>query len=461
MDPQRGEQLSSIPLEAGARVAVIGGGPAGSFFSYFLLELADRMDLDLDVSVYEPRSFSGVGPASCNMCGGIISESLVQSLAAEGINLPTDVVQRGIDSYILHMDVGRVRIETPLHEKRIGAVHRASGPRDLKEVKWKSFDGFLQKLSVERGVRLINERVTELDTSGERPRIKTAASEPEPFDLVAVATGINAAHLKLPEGDAIDYVAPQTTKTFIREYFFGQEKLDRYLGSSMHVFLLNIPHLEFAAIIPKGDYASICLLGDQLDKKTYETFTNAPEVRNLMPEDWEPLKNSCQCSPKISVRGAERPFADRVVFIGDSGSTRLYKDGIGAAYRTAKSAARTAIFQGISADEFEAHYWPTCRSVERDNTIGKFMFGMTTYIQKSARTRRALLDMTKSEQHRDGRRRRMSGVLWDLFTGSATYADILKRTFHPAFLSRLSWNLLRCSLSRSAGRRTNEREVPA
>jgi flavin-dependent dehydrogenase len=115
---------SSICLEDGSKIAVVGGGPAGSFVSYFLLDMARMMGTELVLDVYEPRNFHRPGPASCNHCGGIISESLVQILAADGINLSTSVVQRGIDSYVLHMDVGSVRIETPLQEKRIAAVHR-------------------------------------------------------------------------------------------------------------------------------------------------------------------------------------------------------------------------------------------------------------------------------------------------------------------------------------------------
>jgi hypothetical protein len=47
-----------------------------------------------------------------------------QMLATEGINLPPSVVQRGVDSYMLHTDVGDVRIETPLREKRSGSKTR-------------------------------------------------------------------------------------------------------------------------------------------------------------------------------------------------------------------------------------------------------------------------------------------------------------------------------------------------
>jgi hypothetical protein len=97
--------------------------------------MSERLGIDVQVDIYEPRDFSVPAPGGCNMCGGIISESLVQILAADGINLPPTVVQRGIDSYVLHMDVDSVHIETPLHEKRIAAVHRGVGPRGIKEIK--------------------------------------------------------------------------------------------------------------------------------------------------------------------------------------------------------------------------------------------------------------------------------------------------------------------------------------
>ena len=106
------EFSSSLVLDSGARVAVIGGGPAGSFFSYYILDMAERMGIEIEVDVYEPRDFSRPAPHGCNMCGGIISETLVQNLAADGINLPSSVVQRGLDSYMLHTDVGKVRIDT-------------------------------------------------------------------------------------------------------------------------------------------------------------------------------------------------------------------------------------------------------------------------------------------------------------------------------------------------------------
>ena len=72
------ENSSSLVLNHGSRVAVIGGGPAGSLFSYFLLDMAERIDTKVHVDIYEPRDFDLPAPAGCNMCGGVLYESLGQ-----------------------------------------------------------------------------------------------------------------------------------------------------------------------------------------------------------------------------------------------------------------------------------------------------------------------------------------------------------------------------------------------
>ena len=40
----------------------------------------------------------------------------------------------------------------------------------------------------------------------------------------------------------------------------------------------------------------------------------------------------------------------------------------------------------------------------------------------------------------------MSGVLWDLFSGSAPYTDVFLRTLHPGYVGSLVWNLLAANL---------------
>ena len=123
---------SGLKLVDGSRVGVIGGGPAGSMFSFFLQQMAEMVGLELEVDLYEPKDFIQPHPIACNMCGGIISETLVQHLVHRRHQSPADVIQRGIEAYVLHMDGRSVRIETPLQEKRIGSVlprHRPAQAR--------------------------------------------------------------------------------------------------------------------------------------------------------------------------------------------------------------------------------------------------------------------------------------------------------------------------------------------
>jgi flavin-dependent dehydrogenase len=451
--PRRGTYAKRLPsseqegnsgglkLDSGSQVAVVGSGPAGSFFSYFLLDLAQRVGIDLQVDIYEPRDFALPGPTGCNMCGGVVSESLVQMLATEGINLPSTVVQRGIGSYMLHTDVGSVRIETPLEEKRIAAVHRGSGPRNIKEVKWTSFDRYLQELAVAKGARLVRDRVDKLTWPDGRPQVKTRGGSSQDYDLLAVAVGVNSAGAKLFQEAIPTYISPRTTKTYICEYPLGEESIRKYLGDSMHVFLLNISRLEFAAVIPKGDYATVCLLGEEIDGPMIKSFLESPAVRACFPPD-TPLEPPCHCSPRINIYSAVQPFADRIVFIGDSGVTRLFKDGIGAAYRTAKAAATTAVFHGLSSEDFRQHYLPTCSKIDADNRIGRAIFAVTRLMQKRRHDLRGILRMVSTEQQNKSRAPRMSMVLWDLFTGSAPYREIILRAMHPVFLGRFLWSVI-------------------
>jgi len=222
-------------------------------------------------------------------------------------------------------------------------------------------------------------------------------------------------------------------KTSVREYYLGEETVGAYLGSSVHVFLLNIPRLKFAALIPKGDYVTMCLVGEEIDKELVGSLLERPEVTACFPPDFRLEQPSCRCSPRIVVEGAVQPFADRIVFLGDCGATRLYKDGIGSAYRSAKAAATTAIFEGISAAAFRRHYGTLCRGLSRDNTVGKLVFAAIGQIQKRRFARRAALRMVTREQQREKDHQLLSMVMWDMYTGGSPYGGILLRTLKPAF----------------------------
>lgn len=453
-----GGEAGRLALADGSRVAVIGGGPAGTFFTYFLLRFAKSIDLEVSVDIYEPRSFDYQGPAGCNHCGGIVSESLVQLLATEGINLPPAIVRRGIESYVLHMDVGNVRIDTPLQEKRIAAVFRGNGPRVSEPIGASgSFDGYLLELAASSGAKVVRKLVSGVSWDGGRPQLRCSDDSSASYDLLAVAAGVNSQALQLFREAAPQYHSPKTLKTFICEFKLSPEAIDKHIGHSMHVFLLDIPRLEFAALIPKGEFLTLCLLGDDVDNALIDTFLSAPEVKACFPGGVVPSP-ACHCFPRVNVEAAVQPYGDRVVWIGDSGVARLYKDGIGSAYRVAKAAAKTVVHHGIAEEDFRQHFWPACKRIDNDNSIAKVIFAVSGLIQKLRFLRRGVLRMTANEQRRHAKRRHMSTVLWDLFTGSAPYKEVLARSFHPEFPAMLCWNLIAGNLAR--GRRTGSEEQP-
>jgi flavin-dependent dehydrogenase len=416
--------------------------------------MAERIGLKVQVDIYEPRDFDIPGPGGCNMCGGVIYESLVQSLAVEGINLPVSVVQRGIEFNMLHLDVGNALIQTPRQEKRIATTFRGIGPRGLREIKGGSLDGFLMQTAIARGARHIGGRVDEVRWSTDSDErnagsrlveIRNQAGTFQTYQLLAVASGVNTAALKLFQNLDFGYKPPRTSKLLVREYYFGEETVSKYVGPVFHAFLLDIPGLDYGAIIPKGDYVTVCLLSSRgdLDTAAMNTFLENPAVKRALPPDFSSDHFACYCGPRINTMGSKQPFGNRIVFIGDSGVSRLYKDGIGAAYRAAKIAASTAIFQGISTHEFTRHYLPFCKKMELDNRIGKLLFRIISLIQKVQFARHAVLRMVSIEQKgKANAERGMSMLMWDMLTGGAPYKEVLLRTLHPIFWLRFLWSIM-------------------
>lgn len=422
---------------------MIGGGPAGSFFSFFLLRLAEATGLRLHVDVYEPRHFSHVGPGGCNHCGGVVSESLVQILAAEGVSIPPAVIRSVIESYVIHMDVGSVRLRYLAEEGRIAALHRGNGPRGGDGAVESSFDAHLLKLATNGGARQVTRLVSDIEYVDGLPALITAdGTRSAGYHLVAVAAGVNSKLVPL----LLRRPEPATTRTYICEFRGDPVQIRETLGNSMHVFLLDLPRLEFAALIPKGENITLCMLGDEIDDELIQAFLASPEVRRCLPEGAATVV--CNCSPLINVAGVKPPFADRIVYVGDAGVTRLYKDGIGAAFKTAKAAADVAALVGVAEEDFRAHYLPICRAIEADNLIGKVIFGGSVVFKKLRFLRRAVLGMTIREQQKFTPNRPMSMVLWNMFTGSAPYRSILAQTLRPSFFLSLGQQLLTANVFR-------------
>ncbi|NGZ26316.1 MAG: hypothetical protein G8345_05460 [Magnetococcales bacterium] len=437
-----------MELANGSRVAILGGGPAGSFTACFMLDLARRLSLQLEVDIYEPRGFYQCGPVGCNMCGGIISESLVQNLATEGLHLSPNMVLETINTYTLHTDYGSVDIGTPLEEMRIAAIFRGGGPRgaeNQKPLPWDGFDWFMLQKAVQQGARHLPHRVAEIHRDGDgKPRLLMKNEGGRVYDLLVGAPGINnPASLRLFENMDFGYQPPKMMKAFIAEWYMGAEDVQERLGHVMHIFLLHLPGLMFAALTPKGPYATLVILGEGADEELANRLCRTPQMQALLPPNWQIPVQPCQCQPHIYIGAAKNPFGDRVVMVGDAGVSRLYKDGIGAAFRTAKACANTALTRGVAKEHFQRHYWPACQEMERDNLLGHGLFKVDGLLGWWPLFRHALLGVVRWEQNHPFSQRHLSRALWNTFTGSAAYTDILLDLLHPTTMGRFCWEVVK------------------
>ncbi len=410
-------------LESGADIAVIGGGPTGSFFSIFALKLAKMVDKELNVTIFEPKDFTRDGPGGCNRCGGIISELLVQNLAVEGINLPDSVVQRGIHSYRLHTTQGRVDIATPAFEKTIATVYRGGGPKGIIGADIESFDHFLLDLAVKEGAVHNPLKIDRIDYRNQKPVLSSQSQEIMESDLVVGAFGVNTKTTSVFEEIGFGYEKPRVITTAIAEISADKEILAEYFGNSIHLFLLPMKGVKFAAMIPKGSYVTLCILGTEMNIKKVDDFLSHPVVKEFLPEAHQ-YEIGCRCLPKMNVAAPRKPYADRVVICGDAGSTRLFKDGLGAAYLMGKAAAKTAVLKGVSKEHFRKDYYPVYKSIIVDNRYGKYLYGITDLYRKYRILTKGMIAVVEEEQKEPDNAKRLSSILWDMFTGNERYKNI-------------------------------------
>jgi len=103
----------------------------------------------------------------------------VQRLATEGISLPDDVVQRGLEAYTMHMDVGDVDIATPLHESRIAGVYRATAAK-LGTAGYAELRRLPAAPGQRKGARSVRRLVTDVRADGDGMRVECATAAAPP-----------------------------------------------------------------------------------------------------------------------------------------------------------------------------------------------------------------------------------------------------------------------------------------
>jgi len=436
----------SRSLQNGATIAVVGGGPAGSFFSILALRAARERGLDLNVNLFDGKNFLNEGPKGCNMCAGVISRDLLGELEGLGLKIPQDRVQRRIDDYIFHTINGSHIVSAPSGKGSLPVVFRGNGPRFSGEIGRISFDDYLLGKAVQAGATIVPSFVQDIELP-EAPMARPVVRWRDgslPADLVVVASGVSTEFINKLTSRGIGYRPPRCVRAFQAELDLGDYNLEKHFGNSIHVFSIGLKGIRFAAIIPKSRFATVSLVGDHdLDKSHLMTFLSSPIVKNLFPGGWQLPERFCFCRPSLPISGGKNFFGDRLVIIGDAAMSRHYKNGIDSAFRTARYATDAIFRKDLSLKALKHTYGrPVKKEFKAENVFAKVLFALNDLVSPRRFWVNAHLYYV---HHRPKSRtaRTIYYLTWNLFTGQTSYRKIFYASLNPGFLFWMALGILR------------------
>ena len=430
---------NSMLLKNGSEIAIIGGGPGGSFFAHFASRYAKEAGIEVSIKIYDRKSFCQRGPRGCNMCAGVISEKLFNGLEEEGINIADFCVQRKIEGYCFQTQDESVVLHHPVpgHIPKIVTVFRGNGPLQSGHEGNVSFDDYLLNHVKEQGVEIITDVVKNFelpDRKGDPVKVICGAGNTKTefeADLVVGAFGVNTGMMDKVGNMGFGYKPPRTVRTCQCEIILSSEYIEETFGNNVFVFALGESELKFASITPKSDYVTVNLVGRKdLTRNNLIDFLDHPAVRKLMPAKWKIPNSFCMCISKIPITYAKYPYTDRVVILGDASISRSYKSGIESAFNMAKMSAYTAFKNGVSARSFMNDYFkPAKKLLARDNFYGIVMLRINDYISSNRQLANRQLKLVKSAEDTKTASQ-INEILWNMLTGNVPYKEIFVKAMN-------------------------------
>jgi hypothetical protein len=440
-------------LQDGARIAVVGGGPAGSFFAHCVLREASRLNRRIEVLVVEKHGthcegFDCLQSRGCNFCAGGISPRLNEILGAHGLVVPDEVIQGRIDHIWIQGQWKNFRLRVP-EGMEMYSVFRGSLP-GRRGGGARGFDAFLLGQAVREGARIVHGEVHSLSYSASGLSclsLRTAAGDRVSLeaDFVVIASGINA-HCGLDYCDdpliaSVRRLNPsfepgRSRRTLIFELDLGDEYLERNMHSEIYFIEYGSKSLalEHIALVPKGRFLTVALMGGCIDKASLpgdsqgiiQEFLALPQVARILPGIRGALV-ACTCYPRMTVTTARSPFGDRFAIVGDAVGSRLNKDGLFSAHATASRLAHAVLHEGINKEALARGYGKTVKWLAADNRYGRIVFAASRIAFMRPLISRITYQAYATEYKvRDESNRPLSRVLWKIASGTADYREVLR-----------------------------------
>jgi len=409
------------PLQDGGRVVIVGGGPGGASCAIALCRLAQRLDREIRVTVYEGKTFAG--ERHYNQCVGVFSPPIRQILEDDlGIPFPWHLVQRRISGYVLHGERRSLTLTDPSDEPSY-ALRRVT------------FDAFLLEQARATGAQIVHSRVTDVEIDDDEVIIYSESDHCR-ADVIVGAFGLDtgtAAAL----ARATPYQPPRFLDSIVTKIHPPEDYPEIMPASAgqtpsgyIHAFLPATPHIEFGAISPKGNHLTVNIAGAQVTAAWMDYFLRGP-ARNLLP--FAGCERSCNPKDFRYYKGrfptsvAKGFYGDRYITIGDAaGLVRAFKGkGINSACLTGLWAARAIVTAGISARAFEHSYVRDCQEILRDIPYGRFVRHL---VINASRLRQVDRVLALAEDHPALRQ-----ALFDAVSGDRPYRTIIRQLLSALF----------------------------
>jgi len=349
------------PLSNNQTAVIIGGGPGGTMAGIALRNLARRQGKSINVILFDGKAT--VGEGHYNQCVGVLSPPIDKLLESQGVPFPHHLVQRQIQSYILHGERRHLRLTE--------AGEASFATRRVE------FDTYMLEQARAHGVEVRSSRVMDLEILPNRVNVFTDSAKVH-ADVVFGAFGLDPG-TTTTLAEATLYHPPRFLVSMVTKIHPPADIMAQW-GNDIHAFLPKNPRIEFGAITPKGDHLTVNLAGPAVSSMDMAEFLAYPPVRRVLhfadPENpVNPNQDFIFYRGRFPISIAPHFYGDRYVTLGDAaGLVRAFKGkGVTSACQTAIWAAETAMTEGISREAFDRHYRRTCGEILRDLPYGKVM----------------------------------------------------------------------------------------
>ena len=452
-------------LRNGSKIVVLGGGPAGSFFAIHLLKLAKKFQKDIRITIIDkciPRDPSGQIQKfrGCNFCAGIISPRLQEELAKNNIRLPSEVICENFTHIWIHGLWKNFPFKVPAGQEVFSVFRGTLPPKRGQYIQ--GLDDFLLKKAIEHGAQIITGEAQTIQYSTDhKPSIMVAPPLGEVYsiesDFVCICTGLNS----IP-GNPFKknrfwrsyqtlnplFIPPKVRPALIFEMKPGRSYLKKHMHKELYIIVSRSKKmdLEHIALIPKGEYLTVSLVGKSIDRaflpedieQIINIFLSLSRIQAILPNlSLENAPIVCTCHPYMAVAPAINSFTHRVAMAGDALGARLYRDGLFSAFISSQALARTVIHRGVDQKSISEGYGWVTRWLKTDNRYGRLVIGIIQAALKSRLLNRILYQTFANEmKSKQQDKWPLGNFLWKIGSGDTDYKDIFKNLIRgPVFFS--------------------------